>query len=83
MEAEIILTYNEEREAKAVARAISPDNVETPLNLHVKTISSSKMVITYITYDGNRLKTFISTIDDLLSCVSVAERSFSAVKKVK
>ncbi|HDQ05779.1 MAG TPA: KEOPS complex subunit, partial [Candidatus Bathyarchaeota archaeon] len=30
MEAEIRLSYGSEREAEAVARAVSPDNVEVP-----------------------------------------------------
>lgn len=83
MEAEIILTYKSQREAEAVTRAVSPDNIKTPRNLHIKTHRTEKKVITWIAYKGKKLRTFASTIDDLLSCISVAEKAFIAVEKTK
>ena len=81
MEAEILLSYDNEREAEAVAKAVSPDNVMVPSGLFVKTIRRGRKVLTLVRCEM-RLQTFIATIDDLLSCVSVAERAFSAVKEV-
>ena len=80
MEAEIRLSYENEREAEAVAKAVSPDNVEVPLGLYVKTVRNGYEVLTIVECQ-NRLPTLIATLDDLLACVSVAEKSFTVAKK--
>lgn len=73
LETEIILEYDDTKTAKAIAKALSPDNLKTPNGLSVETISKKKRVLTRITCEG-RLATFIATIDDLLFCASTAER---------
>jgi len=79
LKAEITLTYEDGREAEAVASAVSPDNVEVPPGLFVKTTRRRNKVLTEIECE-TRLQTFIATIDDLLACVSIAEKAFSTVK---
>jgi hypothetical protein len=83
MEAKITLVYIEAREAKAVSEAISPDNLKTPRNLLVETCVQDKTVVTLIKYDGDNMGTFTSTIDDVLSCATVAEKSFSAINQME
>jgi len=80
LEAEIRLSYQNEREAEAVAKAVSPDNVEVPPGLHIETLRSGSDVHTTIECQ-TRLQTLIATIDDLLACVSVAEKTFTVAKK--
>ena len=80
MEAEILLSYKNEREAEAVARAVSPDNVELPSGLYVKTVRNGSEVYTTVECQ-TRLQTLIATLDDLLACVSVAEKSFTVAKQ--
>ena len=80
MEAEIRLSYQNEREAETVAKAVSPDNVEVPPGLYVKTVRKGSKVLTRVECQ-TRLQTFIATIDDLLACVSVAEKTFTVAKK--
>ena len=80
MEAEIRLSYDNEREAEAVAKAVSPDNVEVPQGLHIETVRSSSEVYTKVECK-TRLQTLIATLDDLLACVSVAEKTFNVAKK--
>ena len=80
MEAEIYLSYQNEREAEAVAKAVSPDNIQVPLGLHIKTVRNGSDVDTKIECQ-TRLETLIATIDDLLACVSVAEKTFNVAKK--
>ena len=80
MEAEIRLSYENEREAEAVAKAVSPDNVEVPSGLYVKTVRNGSEVHTTVECQ-TRLATLIATVDDLLACVSVAEKSFTVAKK--
>jgi len=80
LEAEIRLSYENEREAEAVAKAVSPDNVEVPSGLYVKTVRNGSEVHTKVECQ-TRLATLIATVDDLLACVSVAEKSFTVAKK--
>jgi len=80
LEAEIRLSYQNEREAEAVAKAVSPDNVEVPPGLYVKTVRNGSNVLTKVECQ-TRLPTLIATIDDLLACVSVAEKTFKVAKK--
>jgi len=80
VEAKIVLSYKTLREAEAVAKAVSPDNVKVPQGLFIKTMRRGKRVLTKIECE-TRLQTFVATIDDLLSAVSVAERTLSAVKE--
>ncbi|MDH5782221.1 MAG: KEOPS complex subunit Pcc1 [Candidatus Bathyarchaeota archaeon] len=79
MKAEITLTYKADREAEAVASAVSPDNVKVPPGLFVKTTRRKNRVFTQVECE-TRLQTFIATIDDLLACVTIAEKAFSALK---
>jgi len=79
LDAEISLFYKTARKAEAIARAVTPDNVKVPLGLFIKTTRQENRVITRIKCE-TRLETFMATIDDLLSAVSVAEKTLSAVK---
>ncbi|RJS85214.1 KEOPS complex subunit [Candidatus Bathyarchaeota archaeon] len=80
MQAEIVLRYENEKVAEAIAKAVSPDNVKVPKGLKIETWTSENNVITSIIYEEERLGTFISTIDDLLSCITVVERTFAALQ---
>ena len=80
MEAEIRLSYGNEREAEAVAKAVSPDNVEVPSGLYIETVRNGSEVLTKVECQ-KRLQTLIATLDDLLACVSVAEKTFKVAKK--
>jgi hypothetical protein len=79
LEANVVLSYKTIREAEAVAKAVSPDNVKVPQGLFIKTMRHGKRVFTKIECE-TRLRTFMATIDDLLSAVSVAERTVFTVK---
>jgi hypothetical protein len=74
LEAEIVLDYDDARIAKAVTGAISPDNFKTPKGLKVKTVQETGRVVSRIACEV-KLATLISTIDDLLSCTSTAEKA--------
>lgn len=82
MKAVITLKYKTEREARAIAEAVSPDNAETPAGLSVKTFSKGKTVTTLIEC-GGRLERLLSTVDDLLSCTQVAEKTVKILKNEK
>jgi len=80
LNAEISLSYKSIRAAEAVFEAVTPDNIKVPKGLAIKTVRHGKKVFTKIVC-RTELLTFIATIDDLMSAVSVSERSISAVRK--
>jgi tRNA(Ser,Leu) C12 N-acetylase TAN1 len=82
LEAEIVLDYNDEEIAKAVASAISPDNLKTPSGLSVETTWKDGKVFTKIECERG-FPAFIATIDDVLSCSSTAEKTLRTTKKLK
>jgi len=82
MEAEITLEYSDAKDAEAVAKAVSPDNFKAPPSLSIKTTSKENKVVTYIKCTS-KIPTFIATIDDLLFCVSTAEKTLQTAKKLE
>jgi tRNA threonylcarbamoyladenosine modification (KEOPS) complex Pcc1 subunit len=82
LEAEIILNYDKAEIAEAVAKAVSPDNFKTPRGLSIKTTWRKEKVLTKIKCK-RKLSTFIATIDDLLFCISTAEKTLRIAKKLK
>jgi len=82
MEAEITLEYSDAKDAEAVAKAVSPDNFKAPPSLSIETTSKGNNVVTHIRCK-RKIPTFIATIDDLLFCVSIAEKTLQTAKKLK
>jgi hypothetical protein len=80
LEATITLEYADAKTADAIANAVSPDNFKTPAGLFIKTARKGSRVLTEVKIEG-KLATFIATIDDLLFCVSTAEKTLCAVAK--
>jgi len=80
LETTINLEYDDENTAAAIADAVSPDNLKAPSGLFVETTRKGCRLITVIRGDV-KMPTFISTIDDLLSSVSIAEKTLSVVKE--
>ncbi|UCG36414.1 MAG: hypothetical protein JSV64_07355 [Candidatus Bathyarchaeota archaeon] len=78
-EARVSLVYERERDAEAVFRAVSPDNRVVPIGLSIQTRRRNSKVYTSIHCEKS-LETLLSTLDDLLACVSVAERAFELAK---
>jgi hypothetical protein len=79
LEASIKLAYKNAREAEAVAKAVTPDNLKVPAGLKIETVRDGNTVFTRIVCE-TRLQTFMATIDDLLESVSIAENVFKAAK---
>lgn len=80
MEAQITLEYRDERTADAVAKAVSPDNFKVPSGLSITTVKRGKLVLTEVKTEGS-FATFLATIDDLLFCVSTAEKALRIIKQ--
>lgn len=82
MQAQVVLEYDDEKIADAVAKAVSPDNFKTPKGLSISTTKDGLKVVTHISYRG-KFPTFTATIDDLLFSVSTAERTIDTTKRFK
>ena len=80
MQATITLEYSNEKTAKAIANAISPDNFKTPQGLQIETRQDNNKVITEIDAK-TKFETFLATIDDLLSSTSTAEKTLNVIRK--
>ncbi len=78
LRAKITLEYNNQKTASAITDAIAPDNFTAPSNLYVNTIRKNNQVLTEIK-TGEKLSTLIATIDDLLFCVSTAEKTLQLI----
>ena len=81
MEAEINLKYQGEKTAEAIAKAVSPDNFKSPPGLSIETHNRENLVVTNINCN-KMIPTLLATIDDFLSCVTTAERTLQATKKM-
>lgn len=80
LEAEIILEYEDAKSAENIAKGVSPDNFEKS-RFFIRTTREGNEVLTYIHCKG-KLSTLIATIDDLLFCITLAEKVCHIVKKM-
>ena len=81
MEVKIVLSYERERKAKAVAEAISSDNTNVSSDLTVKTFRRKTRVILLIRCEKN-VEDLIATIDALLMSIQITERFFNQDNKL-
>ena len=79
LEAELSLAYDSEQEAEAVVKAVFPDNLKAPVGLKVQTRRNDDSLSAVVCCEKS-LETFIATLDDLLACISVAEKALGSVK---
>lgn len=82
LETEIKLEYDDPKDAETVAKSVSPDNSKAPAGLSIETTYEGKEVVTYIKCEKG-IHTAIATIDDLLFCVSTAEKILSTIKRIE
>ncbi len=79
-EAHVILEYGGEEEADGIASSVSPDNLIPGKDLVVETWSTAKEV--HCTVKCKRgLGSLLSTLDDLLSAIGVAEETLQAMRE--
>lgn len=70
--AKISCLYSNEKNSRAVAKSIQPDNLNLPSGLKVLTKTSGKKVISSIELEG-KIETLLATVDDLLGSAQTAE----------
>ncbi|MEX2721960.1 MAG: KEOPS complex subunit Pcc1 [Candidatus Wukongarchaeota archaeon] len=73
MQAVIKITYPDKIFAKSVFNAVNPDNLTAPPPLKVKSYLENNTLINEIVLENNKFERFLSTIDDLLISIILAE----------
>ena len=77
-EADLKFLYPNEETARAVAEAISPDNYQAPKSLELSVERKGKEIAIKVLCPKG-VGSLISTLDDLLSCLSAAEKVLKGV----
>ena len=77
-ETRIQLEYKDKITATVIQKAITPDNIGTPEGIHLTThVEQNILTIEVIT--NRSIGSLVSTLDDLLSCIQVAEKSLENI----
>lgn len=82
MKANFSIRCDTAQEAKAIASAVLPDNLKTPFGLKIRTWSEKNIIKIKIVC-LKRIETMLFTLDDLFSCLQIAEKALKTVKKHK
>jgi hypothetical protein len=77
-EAELTLRYPNEKTARVVVEAVSPDNYQAPEGLELSVVRR-KTDITVRVRCSKGVGSLISTLDDLLSCLAAAEKALNGL----
>ena len=78
IEARIVLRYEDERTAESIFEAVSPDDFESS-DLKVNSLKMGRDLVAEI--KCLKLGTLIETLDDMLSCVQIAEKTIKNLKR--
>ena len=79
--AEFSIVYRCGKEARSIVKSVSPDNVKAPFGLIVKARRQGRGVTVKI-FCIRGVETLLATIDDLLSCIQVAEGVLRIVEEL-
>jgi hypothetical protein len=79
LKARIEIIYDTDREAQSIYDGVFPDNFIIPQELMIETTVEGQKVISMLEWSGKNPKTFISTIDDLLFSIQIAERAINTI----
>jgi hypothetical protein len=75
----IIIVYENKEIANSIVKALLPDDRNAPPTLKLKTWSEGTKLNSEIECKG-RFETFMSTIDDMLASIQVAEKNLEIIK---
>ncbi|MCQ5377429.1 MAG: hypothetical protein NO516_05195 [Candidatus Methanomethylicia archaeon] len=81
MKSEIVFVreYGDASKAAKVMRAVSPDNQDAPDDTSIEMLIEGGSLVVKVASSAD-LPSFLRTIDDLLSCIQVAERTLLKVE---
>lgn len=70
----IEIDYGEDDTAKAIQKAITPDNLMVPDGMHIITMVQGSVLEIEVHTDRS-IGSLVATLDDMLSCIQAAERA--------
>ena len=70
----IEIDYGEIDTAKAIQKAITPDNLIVPDGMHIITMVQGSVLEIEVHTDRS-IGSLVATLDDMLSCIQAAERA--------
>ena len=76
----IDIHYDDSKTVRSIMEAISPDNLDAPEGIDVAAKVEENILKISISCSRD-IGSLISTVDDLLSCVQVAERAIDEIEK--
>lgn len=79
-EVELRVYVDDHLKARALLRALEPDNQSAPERLTIKGWVSGSMLIMKVRSEV-KIETILNTLDDLVVCLSTAEKCLEAVKE--
>jgi hypothetical protein len=77
-EADLKLWYPDEETAKSIVESVSPDNYHVPQGLELRVEQMGREITVKVSCPKG-IGSLISTLDDLLSCLSAAEKALNEV----
>jgi len=70
----IEVDYGEADTAKAIQKAITPDNLTVPDGMHIITLVNGT-VLEIEVHSDRSIGSLVATLDDMLSCIQAAEKA--------
>ncbi len=74
----IKITYSDEKTARAIQSAITPDNIGAPDGMHIMVYVTENTLEIEI-YSDRSIGSLVATLDDLLSCIQAAEKALEKI----
>jgi len=74
----IEIAYEDDKTARAIQKAITPDNVGAPDGMHIMAYVEHNKLILEVASERS-IGSLVSTLDDLLSCVQAAEKALEKI----
>jgi len=76
----IDIHYEDSKTAQSIMEAISPDNLDAPEGIDIDAKVEGSILKISISCSRD-IRSLLSTVDDLLSCVQAAERAIDKIEK--
>jgi hypothetical protein len=74
----IKIRYSDENTARAIQKAITPDNIGAPDGMHIIALVEGSTLEIEV-FSDRSIGSLVSTLDDMLSCIQAAEKTLEEV----
>ena len=81
-EAELSLTFMDEREAEIIAKSLEPDNQPLPRGLKLKMTRAGKVILFEIRCERG-VRSLLTTLDDILCMANLALKAIRSLERSK